>query len=73
MPDTASRTPSTLPERPWLASYPAGMPSEIGASPYTSLRDLFETACTKHADRPAYTCMGTTITFGALAQTAPRT
>ncbi|PYE29308.1 long-chain acyl-CoA synthetase [Rhizobium sp. PP-CC-3A-592] len=69
MPDTASRTQSMLPDRPWLASYPVGMPTEIAASPYPSLGHMFEMSCTKHADRPAYTCMGTTITFGALAKT----
>lgn len=69
MPDTASRTQSMLPDRPWLASYPAGMPREIASSPYTSLGNMFETSCAKYADRPAYTCMGTTITFGALART----
>ncbi|WP_269456082.1 long-chain-fatty-acid--CoA ligase [Rhizobium quercicola] len=69
MPDTASRTQSMLPDRPWLASYPVGMPTEIAASPYTSLGHMFETSCAKYADRPAYTCMGTTITFGALSKT----
>ncbi|PYE34689.1 long-chain acyl-CoA synthetase [Rhizobium sp. PP-F2F-G38] len=69
MPDTASRTQSMLPDRPWLASYPVGMPTEIAASPYTSLGHMFETSCASHADRPAYTCMGTTITFNALSKT----
>ncbi|SER90397.1 long-chain-fatty-acid--CoA ligase [Rhizobium sp. NFR03] len=69
MPDTAGRTQSMLPDRPWLASYPAGMPAEIASSSHTSLGNMFETSCTKYADRPAYTCMGTTITFGALART----
>ncbi|KQS81085.1 long-chain fatty acid--CoA ligase [Rhizobium sp. Leaf384] len=69
MPDTASRTPLMSPHRPWLASYPSGMPAEIGASPYASLSHLFEVLCEKNAGRPAYTCMGTTLTFGAFAKT----
>ncbi|TCM56223.1 long-chain acyl-CoA synthetase [Rhizobium sp. PP-F2F-G48] len=69
MPDTASRTQSLSPQRPWLASYPPGMPAEIEASPYTSLSHLFEIQCERFADRPAYTCMGTTMTFAALSRT----
>ena len=30
--------------KPWLASYPAGVPAEIGPLDYESLGDLFDTS-----------------------------
>jgi long-chain acyl-CoA synthetase len=56
--------------RPWLPAYAPGVPAEIGESPYRSLAHLFDACCTEFADRPAYTCMGTTMTFKALDDTA---
>jgi len=53
-------------DRYWLKSYPAGIPAEINPAAYRSLRDLIETACAKHAQRPAYTSFGRTLTFGQL-------
>jgi long-chain acyl-CoA synthetase len=66
MPDIASQSHAQKPERPWLAAYPEGMPSHIGKSPYRSLKDLIERACAANAKRPAYTCMGATLSFEAL-------
>ena len=53
-------------QRPWLKSYPPGVPAEINASRYRSLVDLIEQACLRHASRRAYTSLGRTITFGEL-------
>ena len=50
-------------EKPWLKSYPPGVPAEIPTPEFRSLRELFEKAFVEYADRPAYTNMGTTITY----------
>jgi len=51
------------PARPWLASYPEGMPAEIGALPAGSIGELLETACRQYAARPAFTCMDKVLTY----------
>jgi long-chain acyl-CoA synthetase len=43
--------------KPWLKSYPAGIPHEIPA-PAGSIGDLLVGACKQYAGRPAFTCMG---------------
>ncbi len=53
-------------EKIWIKHYPKGVPAEIDVNEYESIRDVFEEAVTKYAARPAYTCMGKTITFGEL-------
>ncbi|GAB2519597.1 long-chain fatty acid--CoA ligase [Lysobacter humi (ex Lee et al. 2017)] len=51
-------------ERPWLASYPAGVPAEIDVDEYPSIVSVLETAITKYRDRPAFSSLGKTITYG---------
>jgi long-chain acyl-CoA synthetase len=53
-------------EKIWLKSYPAGIPAEIDVNEYTSLREVLEESCAKFGSRPAYSCMGRTITFADL-------
>lgn len=53
-------------QKPWLATYPDGVPEVLGPPPYKSLRELIEFAFSEFADRPAYTNMGTTLTFREL-------
>ena len=53
-------------ERIWLKSYPPGVPADIDASPYGSIRDILEESAKRFADRPAFHCMGRTITFREL-------
>ncbi len=50
----------------WLKSYPPGVPAEINPEQYRSLAQLFDESCAKYADRPAYSNLGRTITFGQL-------
>ena len=59
-------TPTAATARPWLKFYPAGIPAEINPDAYPSLGALFDEACRRFADRPAYACMGRTLTFGEL-------
>jgi long-chain acyl-CoA synthetase len=49
--------------RIWLEQYPKGVPAEIDVGEYPSLRDVFDESVAKYATRPAYTCMGKSITF----------
>jgi len=51
-------------EKIWLKSYPKGVPAEIDVNAYRSIPHLFDENIGKYRDRPAYICMGKTITFG---------
>ena len=53
-------------EKIWLKQYPPGVPAEIDVNEYESLRDVFEESVAKYATRPAFTCMGKSITFAEL-------
>ena len=53
-------------EKIWLKHYPAGVPADIDANKYQSIRDLFEESAASFGERPAYHCMGKEITFADL-------
>ena len=53
-------------ERIWLNSYPEGTPADIDVGEFASLREIIEKSCVRFADKPAYTNMGVTLTFGEL-------
>src|SRR3954471_17601088 len=57
-------------ERIWVTSYPKGVPAEINPGEYRSLVDLFERSIRAYGDRPAFHCMGKTISFGELDRMA---
>ncbi len=50
-------------ENIWLKSYPEDVPAEIPTPDYKSLREMIEFSFDEFADRPAYTNMGTTLTY----------
>ena len=50
----------------WLKSYPPGVPAEIDLSAMRSVGELAERSFSEFANRPAFTQMGRTLTFGAL-------
>ena len=50
----------------WLQRYPAGVPATIDPGQYASITEMFEAACRAHRDAPAFTCMGTTLSYGQL-------
>ena len=50
-------------ERPWLSSYPEGVPADIDPSQYRSLVALMEEAFSRHAGREAYSFMGKSLSF----------
>jgi long-chain acyl-CoA synthetase len=53
-------------DRPWLASYPPGVPAEIDTGCYSSLSQLLEEAFRKHARSCAAVCMDSELSFGQL-------
>jgi len=50
-------------DRPWLSSYPEGVPADIDETQYTSLVALMEESFTRYADRVAYSFMGKDVTY----------
>ncbi|MBK8741276.1 MAG: AMP-binding protein [Betaproteobacteria bacterium] len=52
----------------WLQQYPPGIPAEIDASEFASLKDILEQSCARFGALPAYGNMGVSITYGQLDQ-----
>ncbi|WPH14509.1 long-chain-fatty-acid--CoA ligase [Variovorax paradoxus] len=50
-------------DRPWLSSYPQGVPADVDASQYSSLVGLMEESFAKYADRTAYSFMGKDVSY----------
>jgi len=50
-------------QKPWLKSYPPGVPAEIDVTEYDSLVDLLELSYAKYAERDAAVCMGSRLKF----------
>jgi long-chain acyl-CoA synthetase len=59
-------------EKIWLKHYLPGVPAEINPAEYPSLLHLLEQAIAKYRDRPCFTCMDRTLTFGELDVLATR-
>ncbi|PLX56286.1 MAG: long-chain-fatty-acid--CoA ligase, partial [Chromatiales bacterium] len=55
-------------EKIWLKNYPAGVPEEADLDEWPSLKHVFDEACKKYRDLPAFTNMGKTITYSELDQ-----
>jgi long-chain acyl-CoA synthetase len=53
-------------EKIWLKQYPKGIPAEIDINEYASVREIFEESAGKYGPRPAFSCMGKSITFAEL-------
>jgi len=47
----------------WLASYPPSVPKTIDADSYSSLPAMLIDACSRHAARPAFECLGTCMSY----------
>ena len=52
--------------RPWLAHYPPQVAAEIGPHDYTSLADLLDRACKRHARRAVCSFMGSSLSYAEL-------
>lgn len=51
---------------PWLANYPPGVPTQIGALPVPSLAARLLTACSRYPDRVALSCGDRRLTYSDL-------
>jgi len=52
--------------KPWLDSYPNGVPAEIDLGTYSSIIDLFEQSCAGHKDKTAFINFDTRLTYDEL-------
>ena len=50
-------------EKAWLKSYPPGMPETIDVDAYQSVAEVFDQAVAKYGDSPAFTNLGTTLSY----------
>ena len=50
-------------EKVWLKSYPPGMPETIDVNAYQSVAEVFDQAIDKFGDNPAFTNLGTTLSY----------
>lgn len=50
----------------WNDKRPAGVPNDIDLAAYRSVVEVFERACKAHADRPAFSNMGVTLSYSDL-------
>jgi long-chain acyl-CoA synthetase len=53
-------------DRPWLNSYPDGVPAEIDVNEYASIPAVLETACKRFSERPAFENMGKILTYAEI-------
>ncbi|HEX8011519.1 MAG TPA: AMP-binding protein [Casimicrobiaceae bacterium] len=65
-PGSRQGSSSDAPDKPWLKHYPAGVPHEIGAPSHSSLTELIEDSCRRFGALPAFTSMGTVMTYAEL-------
>ncbi|WP_238376600.1 AMP-binding protein [Luteimonas abyssi] len=50
-------------ERPWLKSYPAGVPEQIDPEEFPSIVAVLQASLERYRDRPAFSHMGRSITY----------
>jgi len=58
--------------RPWLKNYPQGIPANIDVDQYSTLVDYVKDRCETYAKRPAFACMGKTMTFKEIDKLSDR-
>ena len=64
MSQMASQTMSQA--KPWLGSYPIGVPHQVDYAQYSSLNHMFEESFHQYAERNAFECMGVNMTYREL-------
>ena len=57
-------------QRPWLRSYPPGVPAEIDAARAGTVADLFRESVSRYANRPALESFGKQLTYAELGAAA---
>ena len=59
-------------ERPWLEQYPAGVPAQIDVDEFASVVAVLESAIDNFRDRPAFSSLGKTLTYGEIDELSAR-
>jgi len=55
-------------DRIWLKQYPTGLPADIDPREYSSIAEMFVRACTEYRQLPAFTNMGTDLSYAQLLE-----
>ncbi len=55
-------------QKPWLKSYPKGVPETISIDEFSSVADVFDQSIKKYPDLPAFSNFGKIITYKELGQ-----
>jgi len=55
-------------DKPWLKSYPPGVPAEIDPAQYANIREIFAQSCSRFGGAPAFSNMGRTLSFTQIDQ-----
>ena len=63
--NSVSPTPAADP-KPWLQSYPPGMPAELGPLEFQSIPQMFSASVQRYRDQPAFESFGVQITYAEL-------
>ena len=50
----------------WKDKYPAGIPAEINPDQYPNIQSVLKQSCQRFADKPAFSNLGKTLTYGEL-------
>src|SRR5690554_7742707 len=50
----------------WADKYPEGIPAEINPDQYPNVLAVLKESCERFADKPAFTNLGKTITWGEM-------
>ena len=50
----------------WKDKYPAGIPAEINPDQYPNIQTVLRESCQRFADKPAFSNLGKTLTYGEL-------
>jgi long-chain acyl-CoA synthetase len=53
-------------DKAWLKSYPDGMPETVDINAYQSVAEVFEQAASRYSNRPAFSNLGTTLTYSEM-------
>jgi long-chain acyl-CoA synthetase len=52
--------------RPWLASYPPGVPAEVDVNAFRSVVEMLQASCQRFAQLPAFSNFGESLSYEAL-------
>lgn len=61
-----------LDQKPWLKSYPAGIPAQVDVLKYESLAEFVIECFNKYKNRPAFECMGASMSYQEMDRASER-